>query len=201
MADINQNDAVETKQTPDTTSSEPKKQPGQKAQPSYEELALELAKVNAEKAKFKNSIDKLTHENSELTKWKRERMSAQEQQDEADAEAKAAQEAYVKELEDYKAINEASKRYIAMGMGIEIAMATATAEVQGDMETVLKNVNQNKQDAITAAKAEWLKSRPDIPDGSVNNGITQEQFDAMNMFERTKLLRSDPETYRRLVGK
>lgn len=201
MADINQNDAVETKQTPDTTSSEPKKQPEQKAQPSYEELALELAKVNAEKAKFKNSIDKLTHENSELNKWKRERMSAQEQQDEADAEAKAAQEAYVKELEDYKAINEASKRYIAMGMGIEIAMATATAEVQGDMETVLKNVNQNKQDAITAAKAEWLKSRPDIPDGSVNSGITQEQFDAMNMFERTKLLRSDPETYRRLVGK
>lgn len=201
MADINQTDAVETKQTPETTSSEPKKQPEQKAQPSYEELALELAKVNAEKAKFKNSIDKLTHENSELNKWKRERMSAQEQQDEADAEAKAAQEAYVKELEDYKAINEASKRYIAMGMGIEIAMATATAEVQGDMETVLKNVNQNKQDAITAAKAEWLKSRPDIPDGSVNNGITQEQFDAMNMFERTKLLRSDPETYRRLVGK
>lgn len=201
MADINQNDEVETKQTPETTSSEPKKQSEQKIQPSYEELALELAKVNAEKAKFKNSIDKLTHENSELNKWKRERMSAQEQQDEADAEAKAAQEAYVKELEDYKAINEASKRYIAMGMGIEIAMATATAEVQGDMETVLKNVNQNKQDAITAAKAEWLKSRPDIPDGSVNNGITQEQFDAMNMFERTKLLRSDPETYRRLVGK
>ena len=45
-------------------------------QKSYEELVLELAKVNAEKARFKNSIDKLTHENSELNKWKKERMIA-----------------------------------------------------------------------------------------------------------------------------
>ena len=69
------------------------------------------------------------------------------------------------------------------------------------METVLKNVNQNKMDAITAAKAEWLKSRPDIPDGNPNSDMTQEQFDSMNLIDRTKLYREDPETYRRFIAK
>lgn len=170
-------------------------------QPTIEELTLQLAKANAEKARYKNSIDKLTHENSELSKWKRERMTAQEQQEAEDAEAQAIRDAYVKELEDYKAINEAAKRYASMGMGVELATATATAEIRGDMDTVLANINKNKEDALQAAKAEWLKSRPDIPDGNSNSGITQEEFDNMDMFERTKLLRSDPETYNRLLGK
>ena len=133
-------------------------------QKSYEELVLELAKVNAERARFKNSIDKLTHENSELNKWKKERMTAQEQQDEADAEAAARQAAYLKELEDYRAINEASKRYIGMGMDVELATSTATAEIKGDMSTVMSNIQKHQQDALTAAKSEWLKSRPEIPE-------------------------------------
>lgn len=167
--------------------------------PSIEELTLQLAQANAEKARYKNSIDKLTHENSELNKWKKERMTAQEQQDEADLEAKARQEAYVKELEQYKAVNEASQRYISMGMTVELARATATAEVTGDMDTVLKNINQNKQDALAAAKAEWLKSRPEMHDGSAYGGVTVEQFRNMSLIQRTKLRREDPDTYDRLL--
>lgn len=167
--------------------------------PSIEELTLQLAQANAEKARYKNSIDKLTHENSELNKWKKERMTAQEQQDEADLEAKARQEAYVKELEQYKAVNEASQRYISMGMTVELARATATAEVTGDMDTVLKNINQNKQDALAAAKAEWLKSRPEMHDGSAHGGVTVEQFRNMSLIQRTKLRREDPDTYDRLL--
>lgn len=170
------------------------------ASPTIEELTLQLAKANAEKARYKNSIDKLTHENSELSKWKKERMSAQEQQEAEDAEARARQDAYVKELEDYKAISEASKRYVGMGMNIELATATATAEIQGDMDTVLANINKNKEEALRNAKAEWLKSRPDIPDGNSNAAITQEEFDNMDLFKRTELRRSDPETYKKLLA-
>ena len=168
--------------------------------PTIEELTLQLAQANAEKARFKNSIDKLTHENSELNKWKKERMTAQEQQDEADLEARARQDAYIKELERYKAINEASKRYISMGMSVEMAEASATAEVSGDMDTVLKNISQNKADALTAAKAEWLKSRPEMHDGSAYAGVTVEQFRNMSLIERTKIHREDPDTYARLLA-
>lgn len=170
-------------------------------QPTIEELTLQLAKANAEKTKYKNSIDKLTHENSELNKWKKDRMTAQEEQDEAEREAREQQAAYIKELESYKAVNETMKRYLGMSMNADLALATAQAEVDGDMETVMKNVAKHQEDMMKAAKAEWLKSRPDIGDSSSQPSITKDEFEAMNMFEKTKLYRSDPQTYNRLVGK
>lgn len=174
----------------------------QKKQPTVDELSLELAKANAETARLRNSISKLTSENKKLSDWQKERMTAQEQQEKEDAEAKAEHEAYVKSLEEYKAINEASKRYIGMGMDVDLAIATATAETHGDMDTVMKNIKANSEAQITAAKAEWLKSRPDIIAGTANNqAITQEQFNAMTMIERTKLYREDPDTYEKLVGR
>lgn len=194
MAEENKN----TQQEPDA--SEQKNKEPEKKTPTIEELTLQLAQANAERAKYKNSIDKLTHDNAELTKWKRERMSAQEQQDEAEAQAKAQMDAYVKELEEFKLITEASSRYISMGMDVELAKATATAEIKGDMDTVLANINKNKEDALKAAKAEWLKSRPDIPDGGTHSGLTVEQFREMNLFEKTKLRREDLETYNRLLA-
>lgn len=172
-----------------------------KKQPTVDELSLQLAKANAEAARLKNSISKLTSENKKLSDWQKERMSAQEKQEKEDEEAKAAHEAYVKGLEDYKAINEASKRYIGMGMDVELAVATATAETKGDMDTVMKNIKENSEAQIKAAKAEWLKSRPDIITGGTGKEITQEQFDSMTMVERTKLYREDPDTYARLIGK
>lgn len=194
MAEENKN----TQQEPDANEQK-NKEPENKT-PTIEELTLQLAQANAERAKYKNSIDKLTHDNAELTKWKRERMSAQEQQDEAEAQAKAQMDAYVKELEEFKLITEASSRYIGMGMDVELAKATATAEIKGDMDTVLANINKNKEDALKAAKAEWLKSRPDIPDGGTHSGLTVEQFREMNLFEKTKLRREDLETYNRLLA-
>lgn len=169
--------------------------------PTLDELSLELAKANAETARLKNSISKLTSENKKLSDWQKERMSAQEKQEQEDAQAKAERDAYIKSLEDYKAINEASKRYLSMGMEVDLAIATATAENSGDMDTVMKNIKANSEAQITAAKAEWLKSRPDIPAGGNGSNITKEQFDAMSLVERTKLRREDLETYERFVGR
>lgn len=172
-----------------------------KKQPTVDELSLQLAKANAEAARLKNSISKLTSENKKLSDWQKERMSAQEKQEKEDEEAKAEHDAYVKGLEDYKAINEASKRYIGMGMDVDLAIATATAETKGDMDTVMKNIKENSEAQIKAAKAEWLKSRPDIISGGTGKEVTKEQFDQMTIVERTKLYREDPDTYARLIGK
>lgn len=189
------NESTGTKQTEQGGTDEGKKTL------TADELSLMLAKANAETARLKNSITKLTSENKKLSDWQKERMSAQEKQEQEDAEAKAEHEAYVKGLEDYKAINEASKRYIGMGMDVDLAIATATAETNGDMDTVMKNIKANSEAQIKAAKAEWLKSRPDIISGGTGKDISQEQFDKMNMVERTKLYREDPDTYARLIGK
>lgn len=170
-------------------------------QPTVEELTLQLAKANAENARFKNSIDKLTHENKELTTWKRERMTVVEQQNEEEAKAKTQMEERIKELEQYQAINEASKRYLEMGMDVELATSTATAEVEGNMDVVMRNIKQNQESVLTAARAEWLKSRPDMLAGGDGKSVTKEQFDSMSMQERTELYRTDRESYERLVGR
>lgn len=189
---------------PSKASETPKAKPETKAsakQPTVEELTLQLAKANAENARYKNSIDKLTHDNKELTAWKRERMTAVEQQNEEEAKAKSQMEERIKELEQYQAINEASKRYLEMGMSVELATSTATAEVEGNMDVVMRNIKQNTEDTLTAAKAEWLKSRPDMLAGGDGKSITKEQFDSMSMKERTELYRTDRESYDRLIGR
>lgn len=170
-------------------------------EPSIEELTLQLAKANAENAKFKNSINKLSSENAELNRWKKERMSVAEKQAEEEAEAKAQMMDHIKELETYKAVNEASKRYIEMGMNVELATATASAEVNGEMDVVMRNIKQNQEDLMKAQKAEWLKSRPDILAGGDGKTVTREDFDKMSLRERTVLRRTDPSTYDQLLGK
>lgn len=184
-----------------TTSTNGTSTAGAAKTPSIEELSLQLAKANAENARFKNSIDKLTHDNAELTKWKRERMTAVEQQNEEETKAKQQMLERIKELETYQAVNEASKRYIEMGMDVELATQTATAEVNGEMDLVMRNIKMNQQNMLEAQRAEWLKSRPDILAGNDGKTITKEQFDAMSLVEKTKLRRADLETYNRLVGK
>lgn len=159
MAEVNENKATETN-TPEKPETKPAPAPK-----TDEDFSLQLAKAQAELARYKNSIDKLTKENKTLSDWKKERMTAEEEKAEADAEAAERQKEYIKSLEDYKAINEASKRYLGMGMDVELALATATAENDGDMETVLKNIKENTEAQLTAAKQEWLNSRPDIRTG------------------------------------
>ena len=61
----------------------------------------QLAQANADKAKYKNSIDKLTKNNGDLTKQLREHMTAEEQLAQAQKEADETHQAYVKELEDF----------------------------------------------------------------------------------------------------
>lgn len=160
---------IEKKEIDETTANEtePTTEKGtEKKTPTLEELSLQLSQANATIAKYKNSIDKLTHNNAELNRWKKARMTAEEEQSEAEAEAKERHNAYVKELEDYKNVNEASKRYIQMGMNVDLAIETAKAEVGGDMESVLKNI-QSAQDArLNAEREKWLKSRPDVEQGS-----------------------------------
>ena len=149
----------------ETQKPEPKTKAPAPESAETEDFALQLAKANAELARYKNSIDKLTKENKTLNDWKKERMSAEEQKAEADAEAAERQKEYIKSLEDYKAVNEASKRYLSMGMDVDLALATATAENNGDMDTVMKNIKANTEAQLTAAKEEWLNSRPDIRTG------------------------------------
>lgn len=140
-----------------------------KKEPSPQELLIEITRL-------KRANDKLSHENAEAKRNLKARMTEQEQLDQEKAEAEAAKDERLRELEKAAKIHEHSETLMDAGYSKEEAKKAATAYVEGDTETyvaILRNVKQAAEDAITqrltekfnAEKAGWLKSRPDPAQG------------------------------------
>lgn len=132
---------------------------------SVESMMAEIAKLKAENAKNKTALDKALHNNGELTKKLREKMTASEQEEEAKRERDETIQKHIKELEDYKRRSEARERYLTMGMSAEHAKLASEAEVAGDMEALAKVQSQHTAALLKEKEAEWLKSRPDVNAG------------------------------------
>lgn len=171
--------------------------------PTIEELTIQLAQANAEKQKYKNSIDKLTKSNGDLTKQLREKMTAEEQLSAAKAEEDEAQKAYVKELEEYKRKSEAKNRYMSIQkMDADTAEKAAVAEVTGDYEALSTIQQQFTEASLKAKEAEWIKNRPFVNAGvgGEETSVTKEQFDALGYADRVKFKTKYPETYKRYAN-
>lgn len=133
-----------------------------------ESVNAQLAEAQAEIAKLKNSLSKANSEAANYKKELRAKQTVQEQEDEAKREAKEQQEAYVKELEQFKSRTLARDRYLMNGMSVEMADKAAQAEVDGDMDTLATIQKQYMDAALKAAKAEWQKSIPEVNRGTGN---------------------------------
>ena len=143
---------------------------------TIESLMADMAKLKAENAKNKAALDKALHNNGELTKQLRAKMTASEQEEEAKREAEEAQRKMIAELQQYKLKSEARERYLTLGMNPEHARLAAEAEAAGDMEA-LSRVQQKHTEALLKAKeAEWLKSRPDIKTGHDEDKPEEDPF-------------------------
>jgi hypothetical protein len=159
MAEVNNNTATGTQNqqaqqpqnqnptpaTPATGSQQQAQEPHEDNNPAevtVESLMAQLAQANAANAKLKADNDKLCTSEGNLRKQLRAKQTAEEQEAEAKAEQQAQHEAYVKDLEKFKAVTESSERYLSMGMDKDLARATATAEVEGAMDTVTSNLTK-----------------------------------------------------------
>lgn len=159
--------------------------------PTYEELLEQLARAqaneataNAEKERFKNSINDLTKKNKNLTEQVRTRMSADEQAEAAKAEAEAARaeadaekDAKISEFEAKFRKMDYSKRY--MGIGMDEKTAEGMADLTGQLEEPEKffselgkyikgAIEKSGENAVQV----FLKDRPDIKAGSGGAGKT-----------------------------
>lgn len=145
-----------------------------------ENLATELAQLKAQIAKQKNDFDKVMHENGTLRKKLKEKQTAEEAEAEAKAEEQAAKEAYVKGLERKIAVIDATSRYQELGMGKELALETANAEVDGDREKVNSNMAKYHAEWKKAAEAElkqkYLANMADFQSGNNANVDFTKQF-------------------------
>lgn len=144
---------------------------------TYEDAMAEIAAAKAEAKKAKAERDAALKKSGEATKALRAKMSEDELKAEQDAEAKAEHDAYVKELESYKAQNEALKRYQLQGMATDLAEKAAKAEIEHDMDALADIQRQHTQALIKEKEAEWKASRPQINvGGGDDSSMTKEEI-------------------------
>lgn len=149
---------------------------GEPEGPTVADLLKEIATLKADGARNKAALDKALKEKGDLTKSLRAHQSAEEQENEARKEQEEQRNAYVKELEAYKNMNEAIKRYQMQGMDAETASKAAEAELQNDMDALSDIQKQHTQKLIKDAEAQWLKTRPQPQVGTGASTMTKEQI-------------------------
>ena len=157
---------------------------------SYEDALSEIAAAKAEAKKLKAERDAALKKSGEISKQLRAKMSEDELKAEQDAQAKEEYEAHVKELEQYKAENEALKRYRLQGMTDDLATKAAKAEIEGDMDALADVQKQHTQSLIKAKEAEWKASRPRVNVGDdEDSSMTKEEILAIqDRDERTRMI-------------
>lgn len=148
---------------------------------TYEDAMAEIAAAQAEVKKLKAERDNALKKAGDATKQLRAKMT--EAEIEAEKQAQEAEEkmAHLKELEDYKARNEAYKRYRLQGMQDDLATKAAQAEIEGDMDALADIQKQHTQALLKAREAEWKATRSpaNMGDGDDSTPMTREEIMAI----------------------
>ncbi len=165
---------------------------------SLEVLKARIAALEVSNKKLKSQNDKMSAAEADRKRKEREQMTADQQAEIARLEAEEQQKQYVADLEKFQKKTLAKDRYLLQGMTPELAEKAAQAELDGDMDSLSVIQKQHSDSALKAARAEWMRSRPDVNAGTGENKITKEQFAAMDLVEKSKLKRENPDEYERL---
>ena len=130
----------------------------EKKEPTAQELMIELSRL-------KRQLDKTS---SEAREWKDKFRSTQSEKEILDAEKAEAEAARLEEFESMKKqlkVNEYTENFMALGYSKDLAKQAATAQVDGDTETLFKIQSDVQAQLIKAKEAEWLASRPELKTG------------------------------------
>ena len=147
---------------------------------SYEDALAEIAAAQADAKKARAERDAALKKSGDLTKQLRAKMTEAELEAEKAAQETEEKDAYVKDLEHYKAENEARKRYRLQGMSDDLAEKAAKAEIEGDMDALADVQQQHTKALLKEKEAEWKASRPRVNMGDGEEGsMTKEEIMAI----------------------
>lgn len=164
------------------TTQQPAQTPPEKSgddQPTIAQLMSQIAEMKIDYNKLKKANDKLSSENASLhkqvnAKLTEEELRAQQKSDENE-EIRQELEALRKE----NSLNKATKRYLSMHMPEALAEKVATAELEGDMDTVTQSIStfmeSQKKEAEEKVKAEYLAQMPSPMSGNGDGQIDYEK--------------------------
>jgi hypothetical protein len=138
--------------------------------PTLESQAAEIAALKAQNAKLKNDNDKLCQNEGVLRKQLRAKMTAEEEAKAAKDEEDAAKAEHTAAVEKELAILKSTARYIEMGFDPKTAAETATADFEGDKETVDNNIKKmladQRKKMEADIRAEFLANLPEPQSGN-----------------------------------
>ncbi len=142
---------------------------GNDTPPTVEELMAQLAEERAKSARLQNEKDTASSEAANFKKQLRAKMTANEQEEAAKAEAEAAKDAKIQELETKFRLMDYSKRF--MGVGTELAgLAGEIAEPEKFFSTLDKFVKATIKKAGEDSVEALIKSNPSIKAGNGDGG-------------------------------
>lgn len=196
MADVTTTQTAETQTTEPTKTAAEVQTTTEEQTPTVEELMAQLAAEKATGLKNKQALDKALKEKGEITKALRAKQTAEEQEAEAKAEAERLQnekyESAVKELNHMKAV----AAYKSISEKSVDTLIEAVAE--SDHSAIAAIIENEVKAAVANAKAEWMKSRPPVNIGSIeDNAPTKEEFARMNYSKRVEFKAKHPELYKK----
>lgn len=164
--------------------------PGYEAMSPEEKLAAlealelpdttELDRIKADNQKQKDLITKYTSEISSLKKSQNANLTEAERKTKEQEEMLADLQAKYNDLLKSSTIGNYTSKYIALGYPEEMAIESATALVEGDMEKVFANSEKFKAGLEKQYKSEVVKSTPK-PDGKGGATVAKTREEIMKI--------------------
>lgn len=152
---------------------DPGKDPAPDPEPSAEERIQALMTENA---KLKKAQEKAASEAADYKKKYNATLSEKEKASLEKAEKEAEREERYQKLLRENEINKLEKNFVLLGYTNEQANKAATAQYDGDTESLFKIQSEVQQTLVKQKEAEWLKSRPEPNAGNGEGDDKEDPF-------------------------
>jgi hypothetical protein len=161
--------ATATETTVDTAEKEPT---------TAADIESQVQKLIFENAKLKKSFDKASSELADYKKKYNATLSEKEQADLQKAEAEAARDLRLAELERENSIHKFTEQFLDLGYDKQSAITAATAQVDNDVETLFKLQKKIIDNKVLEKEQELYKSIPRAKTG-VYASMTKDEIMAI----------------------
>lgn len=184
------NDVNETKT--ETKVAEPKNDTEKPTPQSYED---QIQKLLVENAKLKRATDKATSEAADFKKKYNATLSEQERASQEKAEEQARRDERLAELERENSIHKFTEQFLDLGYDKESAISAATAQVDGDVDTLFRLQKKIIDEKVLAKEQELIKDIPRAKTGVYASMTADQIMEIPDREERRKAISENIELF------
>lgn len=163
--------SAEKAETTETKVTEPKVED----KPTTKSTEEQLQQILVENAKLKRAMERANSEAADYKKKYNATLSEQEKASLEKAEEQAKRDERLAELEREVSVHKFTEQFLDLGYDKESAIAAATAQVDGDIDTLFKLQKKVIDEKILAKEQELIKDIPRAKTG-VYSSMTAEQI-------------------------